>query len=130
MALLIDTDVCIAAMKKDPKVLSRLQGLELGEVGLPAIVLGELSFGAEKSQNPVVTLRKLGAFVQQFSIIGFDFRAAHHYGRIKAGLERAGTPIGGNDYLIAATALAHDSVLLTRNVREFSRVPGLRWETI
>jgi tRNA(fMet)-specific endonuclease VapC len=130
MTLLLDSDVCIAAMKRDPIVLDRLEGLQLGEVGIPAVVLGELAYGADKSQDTKLALYKLGVFIQQFTLIDFDFRAGHHYGRIKARLEKAGTPIGGNDYLIAATALAHDFVLLTRNVREFARVPGLRWETL
>lgn len=130
MTLLLDSDICIAAMKKEPKVLARIRDLEYGHVALPSVVVGELSFGAEKSQVRDLALLKLGSFLKRFSIVSFDYRGAQHYGRIRSMLEKAGTPIGHNDYLIAATALANEYPLLTRNVREFARVPGLRWETI
>jgi tRNA(fMet)-specific endonuclease VapC len=129
MICLLDSDICIAAMKKDMQVMERLNRFSLGEVGLPSIVLAELAFGAAKSQHTALALKKLALFTERFPVVPLDFRAAHHYGRIKAQLELAGTPIGSNDYLIAATALAQDAILATRNVREFSRVPGLRWES-
>jgi tRNA(fMet)-specific endonuclease VapC len=61
--------------------------------------------------------------------LSFDDQAAEHYGRVRPLLEHAGTPIGPNDLMIAAIALTHDATVLTRNEREFRRVPGLRVAT-
>jgi len=73
-------------------------------------------------------LRLLEHFFEAVASLPFDDRCAGEYGVIREELERAGTPIGPNDLLIAATALAHDGTLVTHNIREFSRVPGLRME--
>jgi tRNA(fMet)-specific endonuclease VapC len=70
----------------------------------------------------------LEAFLSPFTSVAFDDGAASYYGRIHADLDRAGELIGPNDLLIAAMALANDLVLVTHNVKEFGRVPGLRWE--
>ena len=84
-----------------------------------------------KSQDPPGTLLKQQAFVERFVSLPFDDAAALMYGRLRAELERAGTPIGANDLLIASIALANGLTLITHNTREFGRVPGLQiadWE--
>ena len=72
-------------------------------------------------------LAALGQLLQPMQMLPFDSECATHAARIRAALEAAGTPIGPHDTLIAATALRHQATLVTRNVREFSRVPGLQW---
>ena len=82
----------------------------------------------EKSANPRAAREAVEEFLLPFQVVPFDWRCANEYGKIRAALERQGKAIGGNDMLIAATALANDAVLVTNNVREFKRVPGLSLE--
>ena len=85
----------------------------------------ELFFGAAKSVDPGKTLRRQREFLERFPSLPFDDAAARTYGPIRANLERAGKLIGGNDLLIASIALANGLTLVSHNVSEFSRVPGL-----
>jgi tRNA(fMet)-specific endonuclease VapC len=87
-----------------------------------------LFYGARKSQRPQRSLEKQHQFVNHFVSLPFDDEAAEVYGQIRAELERAGTPIGPNDLMIAAIAIANDVMLVTHNAREFRRVKGLRLE--
>lgn len=108
-------------------MLERFAALSRADVWLSAIVAAELRFGAEKLGS-----MRFAATIEQW-LSGFELRpwppeAAHHYARIRATLERLGTPIGGMDLLIAAHALSEESVLVTGNVDEFQRVPGLAME--
>ena len=86
-------------------------------------------YGAWKSQCAAANLTVIEQLFEPFRSLAFDDRAAAHYGPIRAQLERSGTPIGANDLFIAAIALAHDCILVTRNTAEFHRVPGLRVES-
>ena len=95
---------------------------------LCSVVKAELVFGARKSAKVGDNLNRLVQFFRPFQSLPFDDSAAQQYGQIRATLERNGTPIGANDMLIAAIALAHDLTVVTRNVGEFSRVTGLRVE--
>jgi tRNA(fMet)-specific endonuclease VapC len=91
-------------------------------------VKGELLFGAVKSQVPVTTMSRLMQFMSAFESYPFDDRCAEVYARIRADLEKRGLPIGPNDTLIAATAIARQTTVVTANTREFARIDGLRWE--
>ena len=96
------------------------------------MVKAELYFGARKSKRQAENLRLVDRFFSIFPSFGFDDRCADIYGNIRSELERGGTPIGPNDLLIAATAIANELVLVTHNTREFERVVGLHledWET-
>lgn len=93
-----------------------------------SIVKAELSYGVRKSQHPQRSLEKQQQFVDHFVSLPFDDKAAEIYGQIRAELERVGTPIGPNDLMIAAIAVANDVTLVTHNTREFSRVKGLKFE--
>ena len=88
----------------------------------------ELYYGAEKSSRPEQNLEALGTFLLPLEILAFGPVGAAAYGRVRAALERLGTPIGPLDTLIAAHALGLGVTLVTNNVREFSRVPGLEIE--
>jgi tRNA(fMet)-specific endonuclease VapC len=98
------------------------------EIVLCSIVKAELLFGAFKSARRAENLAKVERFAGRFTSLPFDDAAALSYAEIRAALERAGTPIGPNDLLIAAIAVTYDTTLVTENVDEFARVPKLRWE--
>jgi len=124
---LLDTDTCIYLIRaKDPQVLNRLRALSFGDVGVSAITVAELQYGAQKSQRPTQNRRALEQFLAPLVVADFDYAASERSGGIRAALEQSGTPIGSLDTLIAAHALSLDVSLVTNNEREFSRVPGLR----
>lgn len=127
MTYLLDSNICIGVLNQQASLIERLSLIPNSEIGIPSVVVGELSFGACKSQDVARSLAKLAALTSRFDTVPFDFAAAHYYGNLKAMLYGQGKPIGPNDFLIAATALARNATLVTRNVREFSRVPALRW---
>ncbi len=109
-------------------LVERLAALSPAQIFSCGVVRAELMFGARKSQRVDANLEGYERLLRPFESLPFDDEAANHYGLIRALLERAGTPIGNNDLLIAAIALRGDFILVTRNHREFSRVPGLRVE--
>ena len=130
---LLDTNVCIRILNgSSPPVAARLQATNPAEVRLSAVVKAELLYGARKSTRIDDNLRLLRRFFIPFVSLPFDDRCAEEAGLIRLDLERSGRPIGPNDLLIAASARAHDLVLVTHNRREFGRIPGLRvedWES-
>lgn len=133
MSYLLDTNVCIRIIN-GRSVLARQKLLShpADEIIVCSIVRAELFYGASKSQTPEATLRKQSLFLMPFASLPFDDAAATMYGKIRAELEQAGTPIGPLDLQIAAIALAHQLTLVTHNTREFSRIPHLQledWET-
>ena len=96
---------------------------------IPSVVVAELNYGIEKSSNPEKTRLLTERFLAPFEVAPFDGVCARAYGSIRNQLRLAGTPIGPNDMLIAATAMALQAVLVTANLREFGRVKGLRLES-
>ncbi len=127
---LLDTNVCIAFLNgTDVEVRTRLTAEDPEEVVLCSTVKAELLYGARHSTHVDRNLSRLAAFFAPFKSLPFDDDAAEIYGLVRAQLRRAGRPIGGNDLIIAATALAADATLVTRDQEEFRRVPGLRIET-
>jgi tRNA(fMet)-specific endonuclease VapC len=128
---LLDTNAVIAALKGNPaEVAERLEREVLHDVvALPVIVLFEMRFGIAKSARRNDNIERLAVFLQlPITIVPFDTEDAEETGDIRAALERAGTPIGPYDILIAGQARRRGAVLVTANVREFSRVPGLKTE--
>lgn len=129
---LLDTNACIRVLNgSSPTLVDQLRGREPRGVRLCSVVKAELYYGARRSQRVSENLVLLGRFFTPFLCLPFDDACAEHYGLLRAELADRGSPIGPNDLMIAATALAHDLTLVTHNVREFSRVPGLRlvdWE--
>ncbi len=129
MKIVLDTDICIYAInRKCPEILSRVRDYDIGQVGISSISCAELRFGVANSAKPEENLDRLERFLLPLEIVPFDAEAGRHYGRIRSELKRLGCPIGSNDLLIASHALALDATLATNNVREFSRVGGLRVE--
>ncbi|MFP3939879.1 MAG: type II toxin-antitoxin system tRNA(fMet)-specific endonuclease VapC [Acidobacteriota bacterium] len=129
MKFLLDTNVCIYSLnRRPPEVLQRLREVGPAAVAISVITVVELRHGAAKSQNPSKARGKLDRFLKPLSVLDFDREAAEAAGRIRADLERAGTPVGDLDSLIAAHALSAKLTLVSNNLREFDRVPGLRTE--
>ena len=127
--LVLDSNTISYYFRGDPLVVPRMQALKPAEVGVPAIVEYELRYGLMRLPPEAAALRlaALAQLLQPLQVLAFDSECAAHAARIRAELESMGTPIGPHDTLIAATALRHQATLVTRNVREFSRVPGLQW---
>ncbi len=128
MPFLLDTNICIYALKGNERVLGNLLSRTPGEVHVSVITEAELRAGAGKSSSPVKTLRLLENFLAPLQIIDFTSADAVAYGRVRARLEVAGTPIGPLDTLIGAHAVARRLTLVTNNRREFSRIAGLAIE--
>lgn len=126
MIYLLDTNTCIRYLNgRAPTIRTRLQQHQPHEIAVCSIVKAELFYGAMRSTNPVHSLAKQRQFVDMFVSLPFDDQAAMEYGRIRADLAAYGTPIGPNDLLIAAIALAHQRILVTHNTHEFQRIHGL-----
>lgn len=125
--LILDSNTISYYFRGDPQVVPRLQALSPGDIGVPAIVEYELRYGLlrmpPEAANP--RLAALAALLRPMQVLPFDSECAAHAARLRVELEALGTPIGPHDTLIAATALRHQATLVTRNVSEFSRVPGL-----
>ena len=130
MTHLLDTNVCIQLLRNPQAspLAQRIRTAEPESVVLCSVVKAELFYGAERSNNPERGYDRLEHFFQSFDSLLFDDRAAVEYGILRRFLESQGTTIGPNDLLIAAISLANDLTLVTHNVREFNRVPGLRVE--
>ncbi len=127
MRYLLDTDICIYIIKKQPvKVFNRLKKCAIGDVAVSSITVAELEYGAAKSSRPDQNRNALLAFLSPFEILPFDDQAAVHYGDIRSHLEKTGKLIGSMDMLIAAHTRSSGLTLITNNLREFSRVPDLR----
>jgi tRNA(fMet)-specific endonuclease VapC len=126
---LLDTNVCIELLNgKNAALIERFRSHRPVDLGLSSIVRAELLWGARRSKHVDTNLQRVAVFAAPLRTVPFDDLCAGHYGSIRADLASQGTPIGHNDLLIAASARAHDAVLVTRNLGEFHRVAGLRVE--
>ena len=126
---LLDTNTCIFLLNHpDGPVNRRFLSHSPEEIQLCSVVKAELLFGARRSQRVEANLQVLARFFAPLDSIAFDDRCAEEYGMIRADLVSQGTPIGPNDLMIAAIARCSDSVLVSHNTGEFSRVTGLRLE--
>lgn len=126
MKLLLDTNICIYIIKQQPaSVLKHFLEYQIGDIGISSITLSELQYGVAKSQHQDKNSKALEQFITPLEVVPFDDAAAQAYGSIRATLERASTPIGAMDMLIAAHAVALGIPLVTNNTREFERVAGL-----
>jgi tRNA(fMet)-specific endonuclease VapC len=128
MRWMLDTDTCIALIKKNSNALKKLSGKSIGQVGISSITLGELAYGASKSSRSNDAHAALGEFLMALEVAEFDEQAAMCYGAVRASLAQRGKLIGPLDTLIAGHAISIDVVLVTHNTREFSRVEELRLE--
>jgi len=128
MPFLLDTDACIDALKQNRNVLDQLLSKSREEILVSVITEAELRTGAAKSTSAIKTLRLVENFLRPLTIADFTSDDAIVYAHVRAKLERAGTPTGPLDTLIAAQAVARNLTLVSNNEREFRRVSGLRLE--
>lgn len=125
---MLDTNICIAAMRKsDGDLFDRLDK-EKSKLCISAITLHELEHGAERSQQPDVERGRIFALTSLLSVLEFSAEAARHSGNIHATLAKSGQIIGAYDMLIAGHARSLGLTVVTNNCREFARIDGLRCE--
>ncbi|EKD70224.1 MAG: hypothetical protein ACD_46C00598G0005 [uncultured bacterium] len=126
---LLDTNICIYIAKQKPiSVLKRFEKIEIGEVAISTITYGELLYGAEKSQHPKKAKQALMELSSLIPSLPLTINVGEQYAKIRCILEKKGKPIGNNDLWIASHALALKVILVTNNLKEFSRVPHLKVE--
>lgn len=125
---MLDTNICIYVIKNQLLGLRERFNQLAEQLCISSITLAELQYGAEKSGRRLENLRAVETFAARLEIRPFSSAAAVHYGQIRTSLERAGRPSGAYDMLIGAHARSEALVIVTNNVREFERVPGLQVE--
>ncbi len=129
MIYLLDTDISSYIMKRySPSLVERVKGFSVRELKVSVVTVFELEFGILRSDRPDALRRVVRAFLENVEILPWTPDAALHSGAIRAELANRGTPIGAYDLQIAGHARSLGATLVTHNRKEFSRVPGLRWE--
>lgn len=125
----LDTNACIRYINgRSPAIRQKLPTVPAREIVVCSVVRGELAFGAAKSQTPEASTVRQVRFLRPYATLPYDDAAAKEYGRIRAYLEKAGTPIGPYDMQIAAIAVVHGLIVVTHNIGEFGRIPWLKIE--
>jgi tRNA(fMet)-specific endonuclease VapC len=125
---MLDTDICIYVNKSHPPKLQERFNRLAEQICISAITLAELFYGAENAARRIENLQALERFVGRLDVLPFSAKAAAHYGQLRTELKLAGKLVGPHDLLIGAHARAEGLTLVTNNVREFRRMPGLRVE--
>lgn len=125
---MLDTNICIFTIKNKPEQVRQAFNRHQGQLCISTITLMELIYGAEKSAAPEKNLAVVEGLVARLQVLDYDTPAATHTGQLRAELAKAGTPIGPYDQMIAGHARSQGLILVTNNLREFERVPGLRVE--
>jgi tRNA(fMet)-specific endonuclease VapC len=125
---LLDTNIVIYLIKRRPIDVMGVFNENAGRMAISAITLSELFHGAEKSAKVAQNLAVVEEFASLLDVLPYSAKASQHYGAIRAALERTGRPIGVNDLHIAAHARSEGLTLVTNNLAEFERVPGLLME--
>ena len=129
MLYLLDTDTCSYAIRGDSAVLdARLAKEKPDALAISAVTRAELMFGLEKRGNPRALSRVVHGFLDRITVMPWDTAAADHFARLRASLERGGTPIGVMDTMIAGHALTLKATLVTNNLKHFQKVAALRLE--
>ena len=125
---LLDTNIVIYVIKRRPVEVLGVFNENAGRMAISAITLSELFHGAEKSAKVAQNLAVVEEFASLLEVLPYSAKASQHYGAVRAALEKAGRPIGVNDLHIAAHARSEGLTLVTNNLSEFERVPGLLTE--
>jgi tRNA(fMet)-specific endonuclease VapC len=125
---LLDTNIAIYVIKRRPVAVLGLFNENAGRMAISTVTLSELFHGAEKSARVAQNLAVVEEFASLLEVLPYTAKASMHYGAIRSALEKAGRPIGVNDLHIAAHARSAGLTLVTNNVGEFERVPGLLLE--
>ena len=125
---MLDTNIVIYVIKRKPIEVLGVFNKYADQVCISSITLAELLHGVEKNERSEKNLKIVEDFISRLYVLDYDSKAAGHYGDIRADLERKGSPIGVNDLHIAGHCRSLGLIIVTNNVREFERVPGLRME--
>ena len=125
---LLDTNTVIEALRRRDDTLRRRFVENDTQMAVSTVTVAELAYGSERSSDPARNRRAVDGLIGRLVVLDLDMPAAEHSGQIRAQLAAKGTPIGPYDLLIAGQARAHGLIVVTNNVREFSRVDGLRVE--
>ena len=121
----LDTNICSYVLRRHPpQMVLRFQELNRDQLWLAAIVVAEFRFGATKLGSDRFS-GAVEAWLAGFELLPWPLEATYQYARMRSELERIGTPVGNLDLMIAAHALAEDSVVITNTAREFLRIPGV-----
>lgn len=129
MIYYLDSNICVYFLKGlYPSIMKKIQNTNPNNIKIPSIVKAELLYGAEKSQHKAKNLANINRFLEPFEIISFDDDCSFVYSKIRSVMELKGSIIGPNDYIIAATVLARNGILVTNNTKEFERVKSLKIE--
>lgn len=127
MKLMLDTNICIALIKRKPKdILDKFSPYQVGDICISSVTLAELRYGVAKSQFKEKNQAALDEFILPLEVVSFDENAAMVYGNLRATLEKQGTPIGSLDTMIGAHALSINLTIVTNNTKEFNRIQGLK----
>ena len=126
MQYMLDTNICIFLIrKKSASVLRNIRKHDPADLCISTVSVAELEYGCDRSADPAGNRWALTEFLSPFNILPFDESAARTYGTVRSRLEKAGTPIGSMDLMIAAHALSKQLTVVTNNTREFKRVDAL-----
>jgi tRNA(fMet)-specific endonuclease VapC len=125
---MLDTNICIYVMKNYPQNLREKFNSLAEQLCISSITLGELHYGAEKSARRADNLTAIEHFVTRLDVLPFETKAAAHCGQVRAELERAGLPCGPHDMQIGGHARSEGLIVVTNNIREFGRMPGISAE--
>ena len=125
---MLDTNIVIYILKRRPLEILSTFNANANRMAISSITLAELTHGAEKSDRVTENLEVIDDFCSRLEVLPYGEKAAQHYGAIRAGLEKLGQPIGVNDIHIAGHARSEGLAVVTNNVSEFERVPGLELE--
>jgi tRNA(fMet)-specific endonuclease VapC len=125
---MLDTNIVIYTINKRPKEVREAFKRHQDQICISAITLGELIYGAERSARPENNLEVIEGMSARLEVFPFNHQDAVHFGQLRAELAAVGKPIGPYDTMIAGQARSRGLILVTNNVKEFNRVPGLRIE--
>lgn len=125
---MLDTNICIFTIKNKPNQVREAFKQHHERLCISTVTLMELIYGAEKSSHPDRNLHVVEGFAARLEVLQYDMDAAAHTGQLRAELARSGKPIGPYDQMVAGHARSMGLVVVTNNLREFQRVPGIRVE--
>ena len=128
LKFMLDTNIVIYTIKNRPESVRALFNQHEGQMCISTVTWGELVYGAERSSQVERNLSDIEALGARLEVASFDAQAATHFGQVRAELYQVGKPIGSYDMMIAGHARALGLILVTNNMKEFERVPGLRLE--
>lgn len=125
---MLDTNIVIYIIKNRPTQAREAFKQHENQMCISAVTKGELIYGAERSSQPERNLADIEGLIARLEVAPFEDHASEHFGQLRAELYRIGRPIGPYDMMIACHARAMGLILVTNNMKEFKRVPGLRIE--